>query len=92
MLAFFPFQRGSDELLPSGIVYGPLTMSNSTPATGTTKEKFVIHLHKAPAEFPRINATSQTICEGLSVLGYINVTKGCCNHPSVVKMASFYDS
>nr|XP_016846558.1 PREDICTED: polypyrimidine tract-binding protein 3 isoform X3 [Anolis carolinensis] len=55
------FQRGSDELFPSGIAYGPLTMSNSTPATanGNDNKKFkgdrspcspsrVLHLRKIP--------------------------------------------
>ncbi|XP_072848109.1 polypyrimidine tract-binding protein 3 isoform X1 [Pogona vitticeps] len=54
-------KRGSDELLPSGIAYGPLTMSNSTPATanGNDNKKFkgdrspcspsrVLHLRKIP--------------------------------------------
>ncbi|KAH0628387.1 hypothetical protein JD844_009476 [Phrynosoma platyrhinos] len=56
-----PPQRGSDELLPSDIAYGPLTMSNSTPATanGNDNKKFkgdrspcspsrVLHLRKIP--------------------------------------------
>ncbi|XP_053158589.1 polypyrimidine tract-binding protein 3 isoform X3 [Hemicordylus capensis] len=52
--------RGSDELLPSGIAYGPFTMSNSTPATANgNNKKFkgdrspcspsrVLHLRKIP--------------------------------------------
>ncbi|XP_060093124.1 polypyrimidine tract-binding protein 3 isoform X2 [Heteronotia binoei] len=53
--------RGSDELLPSGITYGPFTMSSSTPATanGNDSKKFkgdrspcspsrVLHLRKIP--------------------------------------------
>ncbi|XP_058027065.1 polypyrimidine tract-binding protein 3 isoform X1 [Ahaetulla prasina] len=54
-------KRGSDELLPSGITYGTLTMSNPTPATanGNDNKKFkgdrspcspsrVLHLRKIP--------------------------------------------
>ncbi|KAL7988622.1 hypothetical protein Chor_007541, partial [Crotalus horridus] len=57
----FSLQRGSDELLPSGITYGTLTMSNPTPATanGNDNKKFkgdrspcspsrVLHLRKIP--------------------------------------------
>lgn len=38
------FQRGSDELLPSGITYGPFTMSSSTPATGMINNTFCSRL------------------------------------------------
>ncbi|XP_063311369.1 polypyrimidine tract-binding protein 3 isoform X1 [Pelobates fuscus] len=56
-------QRGSDELLSSGIANGPLTMSHSTPATanGNDTKKFkgdrspcspsrVLHIRKIPNE------------------------------------------